>query len=108
MYYQLFPAISTISKNSDGFEKISNISIHFSMLAIFIEHLSIELSMFKSQFYLYVYITIYICLLLLNEQQQSSLSFESKETKKKRKEEKKTYLRQRTMPQCLKQPMNLP
>lgn len=103
MYYQLFPAISTISKNSDGFEKISNISIHFSMLAIFIEHLSIELSMFKSQFYLYVY----IYLLLLNEQQQSSLS-ESKETKKKRKEEKKTYLRQRTMPQCLKQPMNLP
>lgn len=84
MYYQLFPAISTISKNSDGFEKISNISIHFSMLAIFIEHLSIELSMFKSQFYLYVY----IYLLLLNEQQQSSLS-ESKETKKKRKEEKK-------------------
>ena len=59
MYYQLFPAISTISKNSDGFEKISNISIHFSMLAIFIEHLSIELSMFKSQFYLYVYIYIF-------------------------------------------------
>lgn len=89
MYYQLFPAISTISKNSDGFEKISNISIHFSMLAIFIEHLSIELSMFKSQFYLYVYITIYIYLLLLNEQQQSSLSFESKETKKKTKRRKK-------------------
>ena len=53
------------------------------MLAIFIEHLSIELSMFKSQFY---YVRIY--LLLINEQQKSSLSFESKETKETRKNKK--------------------